>query len=214
MAQLDLMFSVGDFECIQQAILAFEEPTEATFPLDEVNQALAAFYQATMTLPWLTTIRDLKGPIGYLLAPRNDRTSDREAAEMFWNTLQANDMGDPDTGTFLVDQPCWAMVPGAAPTVAVGYITPFGPELPVDAINDAIKLLMGQSNWPEDGAIYLYPVKKANDAVYSGLWLADHVDNMDEDTYVDDAIFKSIREQNLVHTKRIPVPYQRKRYSW
>lgn len=214
MAQLDLMFSVADFEYKQQAIIAFDEPVDAQFPLDDLNAALAAFYQATLVLPWITTIRDMKGPIGYLLTPRNDRVSDREAAEMFWDTLQANDMADADTGTFLVDQPCWAMVPGAAPTVALGYIVPYGPDLPVDAINYAIATLMGQSDWPEDGAIYIYPVKKANDPLYCGLWLADRVDNMDEDAYVDDAIFKQIREQNLVYKKSNPDPYQRKRYSW
>jgi hypothetical protein len=214
MAQLDLMFSVGDLDCIQQAILAFDEPVEAEFPLDDLNAALGSYYQATLTLPWITTIRDMKGPIGYLLTPRNDRLSDREAAEMFWDTLQANDMANAEAGTFLVDQPCWANVPGAEPTVALGYIVPYGPDLPVDAINFAIRTIMGQGNWPEDGAIYIYPVKKHDDPLYCGLWLADHVDNMAEDSFVDDAIFKSIREQNLVHKKRNPDPYQRKRYSW
>ena len=214
MAQCDLMFSVSDFSCIEQAIIAFEESTDAQFPLDQLNQALAAFYQATLELPWLATVRDLKGPIGYLITARNDRDTDRDNADIFWDTLEANEMADGDSCTFLVDQPCWAMVPGVIPTVALGYITPYGPELPIDPINDGIRSLMGQADWPEDAAIYLYPVKKENNSHYSGLWLAGRVDNMDEDDFVDDAIFKQIREQNLIHKKKIPSAYQRKRYSW
>lgn len=212
--QLDLMYSVADFECIQQAVIAFQEPVDAQFPLDELNQALAAFYQATMTLPWIRSVRDLDGPIGYLITPRNDRLSERGAADMFWDTLAANELADAEACAFLQDQPLWGMVPGAEPTIALGYIVPYGPELPLDAINDGIHTLMGQGNWSENGAIYVYPVKKRSDPLYGGLWLADHVDNMDEDDYVDDAIFASIREQNLIHKKKIPAPYQRKRYSW
>lgn len=217
MAQLDLMFSIADFELVTQAILAFETPVDATFPLDHLNEALAAFYNGTMDPPHIVTIRDLRGPIGYLITPRDDRRTEREASEAFWGALAANDLADAEASAFLVDQPCWGAVPGTS-TCAVGYVTPFGPALPTDAITDAIRLLMGQQNWPELAAVYLYPVRHEASPLYSGLWLADRIEGMDDDTLLDDAVFRAVREQNLrwysQHHGRNPAPFERKRYSW
>jgi hypothetical protein len=211
------MFSVGDYPLVQQAIIAFDSPLDAQWPLDEMNDALAAFYQSTLTLPWVTVIEDLSGPIGYVLLPRNDRRSDHE--DVFWTCLAEGELAHAGTKEFLVDLPRWHATPhdpdaGRDPCAAVAYVAPYGPALPVGPINDAIRLVMGQQDWPESGALYLYPVRRAADPFYSGLWLADRVDGMDDDSHIDDAMFTAIREQNLSSTTAAPAAFHRKRYDW
>lgn len=217
MPQCDLMFSVNDFECIQQAIIAFDQPVEAQWPLDDLNGALSDFYRSTLNLPWISVVNDLKGPVGYIITGRNDRRDRDELEEMFWTCLAEGNLAHAGTKEFLVDMPRWNATPhnpdaGREPVAAVGYVAPYGPALPVGPVNDGIRLLMGQQNWPSSGAIYLYPVHKQADPHFSGLWLADSVDGIGDDSDVDDSIFKSIREQNL--RKGIPPTFQRKRYDW
>lgn len=218
MPQCDLMFSVSDFECIQQAVIGFNSPVDAQWPLDELNGALADFYRSTMTLPWISIVEDLDGPIGYVIMGRNDRLSSSEKEEMFWSCLAEGNLAHAGTKEFLVDMPRWNATPydpdtGRDAVAAVGYIAPYGPALPVGPINDAIRLLMGQSNWSEAGAIYLYPVRKKSEPFFSGLWLADRVDGIGDDSDVDDSIYRSIKEQQSLH-KKIPTTFQRKRYDW
>lgn len=220
----ELMFNVGEF-VTEQALVAFDAPLDAQWPLDEINEALAAFYRSTMTLPTLSDIKDRKGSIGYLLAPRNDRADGIERSEMFWTCLAEGNLAHAGRHEFLADLPRWHHTPhepelGRDPLAAVAYVAPYGPALPVEPINDAIRLLMGQTTWPEAGAIYLYPVRKGDSPLYSGLWLADCVHGFDDSPLLDDSMFTRIREQNMQNRKRLfgkakeASIFDRKRYDW
>jgi hypothetical protein len=76
----------------------------------------------------------------------------------------------------------------------VDYITPFGPDLPCEAINIAIASLMGQELWPDDWAIYLYPVHHKEVVELSGLWLANTQDFLGMDPDLDEVVFRMVRD--------------------
>lgn len=208
------MFSINDAEFVSQAIIGFDQKLDACWPIDDINQALAAVYTATLTLPWIHSVYDSQGVIGYQVMSRNNRRSERDVEELFWDTLALNELAIVASKEFTVDTPCWGFTDELGePMAAVGYIAPYGPPLPTGPINDAIRLLMGQQSWPENGAIYLYPVRKGGDPLLSGIWLADCVDGLDENDLVDDSMFNSIREQNLKSNKNTNPTFTRKRYD-
>jgi hypothetical protein len=83
----------------------------------------------------------------------------------------------------------------------IGYCPQYGPDVPVAAVNDAIRSLMGQSVWPDTMAIYLYPVRLGDSPQTSGLWLADCLDYVGDDPDLDDVVFHMVRDSN--HDKRV-----------
>ena len=213
MLSADLMFSVNDSEFISQAAICFDQKVDACWPIDDINQALAAVYTSNPGLPWIHSVYDAQGVIGYHIMTRNDRRAEHDVEELFWDTLALNELAIVASKEFTVDTPCWGHTDELGEGMAaVGYIAPYGPKLPTGPINDAIRLLMGQQSWPSNGAIYLYPVRKGGDPLLSGLWLADCVDGLDENDLVDDAMFNQIREQNLSNKKPNPT-FARKRYD-
>lgn len=96
----------------------------------------------------------------------------------------------------------------------VDYRPQFGPDLPVEPINDAIRAIMGQHLWPDTAAIYLYPVRKGDSSKLSGLWLADCIDNVGDDTELDDVAFRLIRDANHDrHTVKKFSQFKQRRYE-
>lgn len=214
MSSADLMFSINDAEFISQAVIVYNEKLDASWPIDDVNQALAAVYTGNPGLPWIYPVYDRVGVIGYQIMTRNERRTQDDIEELFWDTLDLNELAIVASKEFTVDTPCWGFTDELGEGMAaVGYIAPYGPPLPTGPINDGIKLLMGQTSWPSNGAIYLYPVRKGGDPLLSGLWLADTVDGLDENDFVDDAMFNEIRDQNLVANKYANPLFIRKRYD-
>lgn len=97
---------------------------------------------------------------------------------------------------------------------SVAYRTPYGPDLPIEPINDAIHRLMGQTLWPDDRAIYLYPVRKGESPEMSGLWLADTLDNVGDDPELDDVAFRMVRDASRdKHALRQFPQFQPRRYT-
>lgn len=210
----EIMYSVADTEFISQAAIMYKEPVKATWPLDQMNAALAAMYTAQMELPWIYPVTDRHGVVGYMLMSYNERRSDEYIEHLFWDTLGLHGLVDISQKYFLVDTPCWAYTDKLGePMAAVGYTAPYGPPLPLDPINDAIYNLMSQGTWPPNACVYLYPIRKEGDPLFSGIWIAECIDGLEENELLDDVMFKEIREQNVRIKKPRNKTFQRKRYD-
>lgn len=96
----------------------------------------------------------------------------------------------------------------------VPYRTPYGPDLPIEPVNDAIHRIMRQGPWPDEKAIYLYPVRQGESPQWSGLWLADTLDNVGDDPELDDVAFRMVRDasRDKHALKKFP-QFQPRRYD-
>lgn len=174
MSEADLLFNIDlGHELVTEAIVALDEPGDAAWPLDEINEALAVCYEASLDLP----------------------------------TLKISlDRADDSTLGYIVDN--------GRQQWTVPYRTPYGPDLPIEPVNDAIHRLMHQTLWPDDMAIYLYPVRQGAGSMMSGLWLADSIDGVGDDSEMDDVVFRMVRDasRDKHALKKFP-QFQPRRYT-
>lgn len=214
--QADLLFNIGDLYAppIYQAIVALDQAYETCWPLDVINEALAISYGNNMALPWIYVVTDDGGTIGYLVMPRNDRLTDDELYAAFWGMLEEQGLADADQHRYNQDTPFSCQ--GDWDETAVGivaYPTPYGAKFPAEPVNTAIKLLMGQSDWPSSNSLWLYPVRKSDIPLMRGLLISGKMDNLNETPQLDDVMFTRIRDLN--HAPNISALYptfQRKRF--
>jgi hypothetical protein len=97
----------------------------------------------------------------------------------------------------------------------VDYDTPFGPNLPVDALNEALGKILSQEGWDQDMALYLYPVSYFTDPPgLDGLWIADTLDGVGDDPDLDDVVFHMVCNDNRSRRARKKFPqFQPRRFT-
>lgn len=196
------MFDIGSPArgLIVQAIVAFAERQEATWPFDALNDMLGLFYNkdGPLDTPQIYAIIESGRTVGYLTMPLNSY-SPRELNVLFWQAML-------DTGSavktsngyeFKADPPFATLASTEAGVVSVlAYQQPSGAGLPTEAINYALRMLLGQSAWPTHLAPFLYPVAKNGSPLLAGIWVAPSVDDLNTDNQADDAVFRAVRTFN------------------
>lgn len=97
----------------------------------------------------------------------------------------------------------------------VDFTTFFGPNLPVDAINEALGKILSQDGWNDDMALYLYPVSFfTTPPGLDGLWIADTLDGVGDDPDLDDVVFHMVCNDNRSRRARKKFPqFQPRRFT-
>jgi hypothetical protein len=192
---------------IVKAAIGFAESTEAYWPFDELNQMLAAFYNATMDLPQISAAIESGRVVGYLAMPRNSE-SQYEINRIFRIAMIESGKATPNENGYTFTQSTPFVVSTThegQPIALVAYQQPAGAQLPLEAVNYAITMLMGQASWPQDLSAFIYPVAKNGSPKLAGLWVGPTVDDMNNSPEADDMIFRDIRwfnypsEASLMH---------------
>lgn len=197
---VDLLFNVGDVFTppISEGLAALDGPYAADWPLDALNEALKISYDCNQALPWIYVIVDGRGPVGYLVTPRDDRLTEADLEDAFWDILVDEGVA-AERGRFVADLPavCQGQLDGVTVGV-VAHISRYGPPVPTEALGVAIAKIMGQADWLSSAVVWLYPVRKLDHAELSGIWVASKVDDLAENPQMDDLMFERIRDLNQV----------------
>lgn len=165
--ETELYFDIDPgFSLIEQGLLAFDEGIDIAWPLDEINAALEWVYQHDLE----HVVQMYPTQWGWLVSPMMQWD---DVDDIFLGVAQACGYHDAETESFLFDLPfstggeC-----DGIPVAVVAYEVPWGPRFPVDAVNDALRVMLGQDAWPDTMGLYLYVVQKEGTDVW-GLWIAD-----------------------------------------
>lgn len=196
----DLLFNVGDAYTppINEAIIALQEPYDADWPLDAINQGLKISYDYNMVLPWIHVVYDGDGVIGYIVMPRDNRIENSgELYERFWHILRLNQLADDYTFTCDLPAICQGDINGVTVGV-VAHISKYGPAIPAGAIGTAISQIMSQTDWLSSAVVWLYPVRKLDSTWTSGIWIATQADDLADNPQMDDLMFTRIRDLNNI----------------
>lgn len=204
--QADLLYNAGpDTPLVTQAAIAFDVECAESWPLDQLNAALAHCYgfsidDPAVGVPQIYPVLDGGRTVGFIVRPRNDTLTDEDLWDAFWGMLAAGGHADPDALTFAEPPPFFC--PGGWDGVEVGivaYPIPYGPPFPAEPVNEALWRLTRQANWPlADMQPALAPVRRGTDALTFGLWVAEgaEIAALINDPEGDDVAFRAIAALN------------------
>lgn len=191
----DVLFNLKDSE-IDKAVVAFDSPLDATWPLDIINEALFHFYDNNDARPWIYSAEDNGLPVGYVVSERDDHLTDQDVLDAFYGMLQEKGLHDAENEQFTKPVPFSTAGEWDGVTVGIcAYPQRYGAAFPVAAVNYAIWKILGQTTW-NGSQLWVYPVRKNDDAFYSGLLIRSKMDDLEESFLVDDMMFKEVAEQN------------------
>jgi len=184
---------------VTQAVVAFADRQDVTWPFVDLNKTLEHFYNGAgneTAIPQLYSAREAGSVVGYLAMPRNTY-SQTEINEIFWGAAEAAELvtSSGNRYDFLGDPPFVgnAVMDGGVIGV-MGYQLPSWIDLPLDKLNTALRMLLGQLEWPTTLAPFIYPVAKGGSPLLAGIWIAPPVDNLNRRTSADDEAFHRIRQ--------------------
>ena len=183
---------------IVQGAIGFAEAQETYWPLEQINQMLALFYRSSMDVPQVCVAIESGVVVGYLAMPRNSY-SQEQLNRIFWQGLIDSDSAVENDIGYKFTQPAPFAVSAVVDDLTIGlaaYQQPAGPVLPLAPVNYALRLLLGQLNWPDDLAPFLYPVSKYASPNLAGLWIGPSVDDLNNRSDADDVLFRTVRAFN------------------
>lgn len=172
-----------------QAVVLLLKAAHARWPLEELGSALAVVYNA-WEIPQLYAVRDDGRVIGYLAMPRNDHLTPDQINQTYWRILHENTVGPTVPTPFN----CEGLAFGQ-PVGLLAYESNYGVEIPLKAVNHAIWYLYSQVQWPGE-PLFLYPVHRGEEIRFSGILIAQYMENYGETAYTDDSFVGEIVELN------------------
>ena len=213
--RVELLFNVGDsalngddglaLEADRAVVLRYPD-TEAQWPLEALNDALGVIYAESNDIPRLYAVHGNDRVIGYLTMARDDALAEADLSQRFWEILAYNQCADQTAGGYRLREETrtpigvWAYwdQAGTQPIAVVAYEAPYGADLPVREVNDALWSLHEQANWPagDIGRLFLYPVRRGRSTLMSGILVAPLMDDLGDNDLIDDSMVHEIVQRN------------------
>jgi hypothetical protein len=197
-----------------EAAVVLDDPVTAYWPLDMIYEAMRHYcdHRRRDDIPQIYPVNYDSRVIGYMV--RAVGATEEEREQLFWEILRDSGhvVSETDSG-FEYDTGEALFVEGwenfasdlRIPVGIVAYVQPEESFLfPHELVNDALRLLMGQSSWPRTLPLYPHPGRKGAGAPLKGLWIAPPQDDLNyaDHAYVDDKRIKAIIASNSWRARR------------
>lgn len=213
--RVELLFNVGDsalngedglaLEADRAVVLRYPD-AEGQWPLDALNEALGVIYAEGKDIPRLYPVHGNGRVIGYLTMARDDALTEADLSQRFWEILAYNQCADRTADGYRLREEVptpigvWAYWDnaGTQPIAVVAYEAPYGADLPLREVNDAMWSLRQQANWPagEIGRLFLYPVRRGKTMLMSGILVAPLMDDLGDNDLIDDSMVHEVVQRN------------------